>query len=85
MYAIRSYYAGYVDELMRFTKSGNRWVRRAAAVSLVMLVRKGLCKSEAFKVAENLLSDKDDMVQKGYGWLLKVASQTYEKESYNFV
>jgi 3-methyladenine DNA glycosylase AlkD len=32
-----------------------------------------------------LLSDKDDMVQKGYGWLLKEASRKHQKEVLNYV
>ncbi|MDD4614505.1 MAG: DNA alkylation repair protein, partial [Caldisericia bacterium] len=31
------------------------------------------------------LLDTDDMVQKGYGWLLKVASQTHETEVFEYV
>jgi 3-methyladenine DNA glycosylase AlkD len=28
------------------------------------------------RIAGILLTDKDDMVQKGYGWMLKAASQS---------
>jgi 3-methyladenine DNA glycosylase AlkD len=31
------------------------------------------------------LKDKDDMVQKGYGWLLKEASRTHEREVFDYV
>ena len=30
-------------------------------------------------------SDKDDMVQKGYGWMLKAASQANQKEVFDYV
>ena len=29
--------------------------------------------------------DKDDLVQKGYGWMLKAASEAYQKEVYEYV
>jgi 3-methyladenine DNA glycosylase AlkD len=29
--------------------------------------------------------DRDDMVQKGYGWMLKEASKPYQKEVFDFV
>ena len=30
-------------------------------------------------------SDKDDMVQKGYGWMLKAASKVYQEEVFDYV
>jgi 3-methyladenine DNA glycosylase AlkD len=32
-----------------------------------------------------LLSDSDDLVQKGYGWMLKAASESHQKEVFDFV
>lgn len=32
-----------------------------------------------------LLTDTDDMVQKGYGWLLKEASRKHQKEVFDYV
>ena len=32
-----------------------------------------------------LLSEEDDAVQKGYGWLLKEASRKHQKEVFNYV
>ncbi len=37
------------------------------------------------KVARKLLIDENDMVQKGYGWMLKEASNHNQKEVFNFV
>jgi len=31
------------------------------------------------------VTDSDDMVQKGYGWMLKVASETYQHEVFEYV
>ena len=38
-----------------------------------------------FEVAKTLLHDKEDLVQKGYGWLLKSASVQNQKEVFDFV
>ena len=60
-------------------------VRRAAAVSLIYPVRKGLYLREVFKTALALLTDSHDLVQRGYGWMLKEASHKYQKEVFAFV
>jgi 3-methyladenine DNA glycosylase AlkD len=36
-------------------------------------------------MSEILLTDKDDMVQKGYGWLLKEASKKHQAEVFDYV
>jgi len=41
--------------------------------------------AQILKTAETLLTDTDDMVQKGYGWMLKEASNHNQKEVFNFV
>ncbi len=74
-----------IDELKRWTRSGNRWVRRAAAVSLIVPAKHGKFLDEVFAIADLLLTDKDDMVQKGYGWLLKEASRLHQDEVFNYV
>jgi 3-methyladenine DNA glycosylase AlkD len=40
---------------------------------------------DIFGIADILLLDKDDMVQKGYGWMLKAASEAYQKEIFDYV
>jgi 3-methyladenine DNA glycosylase AlkD len=56
---------------LRWASSPSRWRRRAAAVSLIHGIRRGLFQEEAIAVTEQLLADRDDMVQKGLGWLLR--------------
>jgi len=63
-------------KLSAWTRAKKRWKRRAAAVSLVYPAKRGEQQEEIFQVAEALLPDPDDMVQKGVGWLLK---ETYPK------
>ena len=36
-------------------------------------------------MADSLLADPDDLVQKGYGWMLKVASNNYRHEVFEYV
>lgn len=64
----------YVNELKKWAKSRERFVKRAAAVSLIIPARKGLFLKDILEIADILLLDKDDLVQKGYGWMLKAAS-----------
>jgi 3-methyladenine DNA glycosylase AlkD len=78
-------YPEYIVELKHWAKSPNRWVKRASTVTLIIPARKGLFLPDILEIAHILLSDKDDLVQKGYGWMLKAASQAYEKEVFNFV
>jgi 3-methyladenine DNA glycosylase AlkD len=75
----------YTEELKRWTRSENRWMRRAAAVSLIIPARRGMFLEEAVGIADLLLTDMDDMVQKGYGWLLKEASRKHTDEIFRFV
>ncbi|MBI4896373.1 MAG: DNA alkylation repair protein [Candidatus Aenigmarchaeota archaeon] len=68
-----------------WTKDKNRWMRRASAVALIYSVRKQKVLSQILKTADALLIDQDDMVQKGYGWMLKEASDDFPKEIFDYV
>jgi len=78
-------YPQYVKKLKTWAKSKNLWKRRASAVSLVVPARKGLFHEEVFALAEILLLDSEDMVQKGYGWMLKEAGNFDEQTVFQFV
>jgi 3-methyladenine DNA glycosylase AlkD len=78
-------YPEKIKDLRIMAGSGNRWVKRASAVSLIIPARKGMFLTEIFGIAETLLTDTDDMVRKGYGWMLKAASQAHQKEVFEFV
>jgi 3-methyladenine DNA glycosylase AlkD len=78
-------YPEYISGLKRWAKSQNRWVKRASAVSLIIPARKGKFLKDIFEIADILHSDKDDMVQKGYGWMLKAASQAHQEDVFNYV
>ena len=65
-----------ISELRGWTGSANRWRRRAAAVSLLQEAKAGRHTKEILDVAGRLAPDRDDMVEKGAGWLLK---ETYPR------
>ena len=78
-------YPQFVQKMKEWTHSPNRWVKRASAVSFILPARKGLFKEDIFDIANNLLLDTDDMVQKGYGWMLKSLADSYEDEVFQYV
>jgi 3-methyladenine DNA glycosylase AlkD len=73
------------SQVMPWTISPNRWQRRASAVILIYGLRKGRYIAEAFQIADPLLTDADDMVQKGYGWMLKEASKHAPLQVFDYV
>ncbi len=78
-------YPEFVPELFRWAKSENVWMRRAAAVSLIVPARKGLFLDEILQIADILLTDQEDMVQKGYGWMLKVTADKHRQVIFDYV
>jgi len=79
------HYPECTGELTAWARSKNRWMRRAAAVSLIVPVKHGKFLPESIGIADLLLTDSDDMVQKGYGWLLKEASRKHRDEIFSYV
>lgn len=71
--------------LRDWTTSSSRWKKRAAAVTLIIPARKGLFLDDIFYIADRLLTDPDDLVQKGYGWMLKAASEAHLQPVYDYV
>jgi 3-methyladenine DNA glycosylase AlkD len=65
--------------LFRWAKSYNRWLRRAAAVSLIRAIREQNCRKQVVQISNLLVDDHDDMVQKGLGWLLRESAK-YDPE-----
>jgi 3-methyladenine DNA glycosylase AlkD len=69
---------GYV---YRWAKSRNRWRRRAACVALIQGTRQKLFFADIVRLSNFLLSDQDDMVQKGRGWLLRETAKADPKRT----
>ncbi|MGA2160823.1 MAG: DNA alkylation repair protein [Methanoregula sp.] len=78
-------YPDCIEELKHWTQSENRWMQRAAAVSLIIPAKHGKFLPAVLEIADLLLTDSDDMVQKGYGWLLKEASRQHQAEVFEYV
>jgi 3-methyladenine DNA glycosylase AlkD len=75
----------FIKKIREWTRSKNRWVRRASAVCLIYSVRRKEHLEQVLETADALLTDQDIMVQKGYGWMLKEASNHYPKEVFDYV
>ena len=73
------------EHLFDWAASDQRWVKRAAAVTLIVPTRRGLFHPLAFRIADALLTDPDDMVQKGYGWLLKAVAESDQAAVFDYV
>jgi len=71
----------YSTRLPRWAKKRNRWHQRAAAVSLIHSTRQHKNFAAIQRVTELLLSNDDDMVQKGLGWLLREAAKANPDET----
>jgi len=78
-------YPSFIADLKRWAHSENRWVKRAAAVSLIIPAKRGLFADDIFEIADILLHDSDDMVQKGYGWMLKATSKPFPDRVFEYV
>jgi 3-methyladenine DNA glycosylase AlkD len=78
-------YPARIAEIAAWTGSENRWLRRAAAVVLIYSIRRQENFDAAFGIADHLLHDEDDLVQKGYGWMLKEVSNHAPLSVFDYV
>lgn len=63
-------------KIAEWTEDPDFWVRRASAVILIpAILRKDYEGLEPLVIADRLLQDENDLVLKGYGWMLKALSQ----------
>jgi 3-methyladenine DNA glycosylase AlkD len=68
-------------EVFLWAKSPNRWRRRAACVVLIRGTRERQYFPQIVRLSNQLLNDKDDMVQKGLGWLLRETAKADPKRT----
>jgi 3-methyladenine DNA glycosylase AlkD len=78
-------YPRFIENLKDWARSDNRWLKRASAVTLILPARKGEFLKEVLEISDILLKDKDDLVQKGYGWMLKEASGKHQEEVFEYI
>lgn len=74
-----------IGRLNAWCASENPLQRRAAAVSLVPLARKGKGREAVLRVCEALAADGNDLVQKAVGWLLKELSRNHPRVVVEFL
>lgn len=74
-----------IARLEPWTRSRNRWKRRASIVALLQEAKQGRHTREILDMAAALLGDEDDLVRKGVGWVLKEAYPKRPREVTDFL
>jgi 3-methyladenine DNA glycosylase AlkD len=74
--ALLERYPDLVSSIKTWTRSPNRWVRRASLVSFLKLTRKPGFLDDIYETSRSLFGDVDDLVQKANGWLLREAGKS---------
>jgi 3-methyladenine DNA glycosylase AlkD len=85
LYAIGSYlFDKPRDILYKLARSKNIWERRTAIVGTAYFIRKGDV-TDTFKIAEMLVYDKEDLVHKATGWMLRFAGEKDRQKLLGFL
>ena len=72
------------DVLYKLARSKDIWKRRTAIVSTGQLIRHGET-ADTFKIAELLIKDKEDLIHKATGWMLRAAGDVDRTKLFNFL
>ncbi|SKB81890.1 DNA alkylation repair protein [Daejeonella lutea] len=70
--------------LYQLAASENLWERRTAILSTCYFIRKGET-DDTFKLAELLLGDKEDLIHKATGWMLRFAGDKQPERLLKFL
>jgi 3-methyladenine DNA glycosylase AlkD len=80
-----SQFPHFTSHVRNWASSENPWILRAAAVSLIYGLRRGMHREYIFDVVDALLSDPRKYVQNGYGWMLKEATKFFQDQVFDYV
>src|SRR4030095_4332460 len=72
------------DVLYKLARSKNIWERRTAILSTCYFIRQGDT-TDTFKIAEILVNDKEDLIHKATGWMLRFAGAGDQKKLITFL
>ncbi len=72
------------DILYKLARSKNIWERRTAILSTCYFIRQGDT-TDTFKIAEILVNDKEDLIHKATGWMLRFAGTKDQKKLIAFL
>ncbi|MFA5382135.1 MAG: DNA alkylation repair protein [Candidatus Micrarchaeia archaeon] len=76
----------YTNKLKKWAKNKNMWMRRASTVSLIYPVRKNKTfLKNIIEISDILIKDKEDLIQKAYGWALKVGADQDQKQVFKYI
>jgi 3-methyladenine DNA glycosylase AlkD len=68
-------YPKLLPRMRGWSRDRNMWVRRAAAVAVIPSVRQGVALDLGYAIARTLHGDKEDLIQKAVGWMLREAGK----------
>ena len=74
-----------IDALTAWRKSDSKWKRRAVPVTLIDVLKTNTSLKQMLALIDPLMSDKEEMVQKGLGWFLREAWKRYPQEVEDFL
>ncbi len=85
-YVVGRYLADKPREILyKLAHSTNMWERRTAIVATAHFILKQKDVEDTFKIAEILVNDKEDLVNKGTGWMLRAAGDKDRKRLLSFL